>query len=240
MKTLAYLFGGRDEIKPSIAQILLIVAIFPFIGIPLSYIIGDEALSVIYDLLSELPIAGYWFSLLVQLADTPSELFSFDVYLSSIEYMNSTIYEACIAGMCIDLCKNVGELIGMKGVPFIQSILGIILGCILIRAIGVSDGVRTMYFCSMLIVLNIVVIWVLPKGSFSQKILATVLGLGMQMIVAVFSSGYVVFITLILRGMITDLRVVITFLAALFIPMLVVLAIDYFCLTPKGDRLRIW
>ena len=238
MKFLSKLFGGYNNIIPSIAQLILAVFILPILCFILSLITStDNAFLMISNLLGELSITEYWLDLFMMLVENPADIANFDVYPYAMNYINSAIFETCIIGMSVSLCKNIGIILGIKGIPVIQSIFGIFLGCIMMICSGISNETEILFFCSMLIILNIIVIWLIPTGKFYQKFLATVLGLGLQMIIATLSAGYVIYLILIGQGVITDLKTGIIFLIVILLPMLIMLTIDFFLLTPKKNLL---
>lgn len=237
MNLLAKLFGGKDNVKPSIIQIIVVAVILPIVCFVLPSVLRVDLSSMISELIGELSITEYWVGLLTLLLESPDALSRTDIYLGSIEQMNSALFEACVVGMCVGLCKYLGVLIGLKGIALVQSIVGLFFGCVMTRYLDRSSELHSLLFCSLLIVLNIIVIWLIPAGAFYRKFLATLLGLGMQMFAALFSEGYVVFLTLLMNGMISDMRTAIAFLWTLFLPILVVLFIDYFFLTPEKNSL---
>jgi len=231
-------FGGYKNMMASIAQIILVVIFLPVICFILSLLSGtDDAFSMITNLLGELSITEYWLNLFMLLIEGPLNMSGLDIYFTSVEYVNSAVFEACVIGMCVSLCKNIGIVIGIRGVPIIQSILGIFLGCIIVRFFGLTNDLSSLFFCSMLIILNLIVIWLMSSGNFYLKFLSSIFSLGLQIIVAVLSAGYIVYLTLIMNGLITDLKTALTFLAVIFLPMLIVLAVDFFLLTPEKKSL---
>ncbi len=238
MKLFLKIFNKRGRIFPSIVQVILTVMILPALCFLLSLLTGgDRAFSMITNLLGELSITEYWVDLLLLLSEDPGSISSMNIYRFSIQYIDAAVFETCVIGMCVSLCKNIGVIVGIRGIPLLQSILGIFLGCIMACSFEVSNDMSTLFYCAMLIILNVVVIWLIPTHAFYRKFLATLLGLGLQIIVAVFSSGYVVYLTLIREGRIRDLNIAIPCLLAIFVPLGAVVAFDYFFLTPEKDSL---
>lgn len=238
MKLLAKIFGGRKNVMPSIAQIIITVVILPILCYIMSLIVGgDNAFSIISDFLDELSITQYWMNLLLSVKDGTNELSGLDVYSKSIDFIYITVIQTCIVGMCISLCKNLGIFFQIKGVPLLQSLLGVFFGCIIVNAFGLKNDLLSLYACAFLIILNMAVIWLFPKGPIGSKIGAILVGLGLQIIVAALSAGYVVFLSLIIEGAITDFMIAIRILFALFIPLRIVLFVDYIFFTPFSDSL---
>lgn len=100
MKLLAKIFGGRKNVMPSIAQIIITVVILPILCYIMSLIVGgDNAFSIISDFLDELSITQYWMNLLLSVKDGTNELSGLDVYSKSIDFIYITVIQTCIVGM---------------------------------------------------------------------------------------------------------------------------------------------
>lgn len=240
MKYLSKILNKRSAIFASVVQIILTILILPALCFILSLLSGrEDAFSMITNLLDELPITGYWVNLIMLPLETPGEISGLSIYYFSVEYIRTSVFETCIVGMYVSLCKNIGIILKVRGIPLVQSILGIFLGCIMVRYFGISNQLSTLFYCTMLIILNVVVIWLIPKHAFYRKLLATFLGLGLQIIVAALSAAYVVYLTLILNGQIKDLEIAVPYLVSIFLPMLIIMAIDYFLLTPEMNSLEL-
>ncbi len=233
MKILMWVFGGYKKIIPSIAQIILAVIILPILCFILSWLIGDNnASSMLTNIIDEFPVTDVWFDLLTTFINDSKFALGLTEYSTIINYINSKIFETCIVGMCVGLCKNIGIILRIRGVPIVQSILGVFLGCITVSAFGITNDIGSIYACTFLIIANVIVIWLIPNGDFVRKGLATLLGLGLQMIIAALSAGYIICLISIMNGTITDLKTAVICLSGMFIPFLLVLLFDYFFLTP--------
>lgn len=235
------LFGGYKNlylnILPSVAQIILAVFFLPVLCFILSLLSGaDKAFSMITNLISEFSVTEYWFDLITLLGGSVSDITNMDILTESFKYVNAAVLETCAVGMCVGLCKNVGVLLDIRGIPVMQSILGVFLGCIVIRYCEISNEISSLFYCVFLIVLNIVVIWLLPSVDFIKKLL-DMMTLGLQMIIAALAAGYIVFLASIMNGTITSLKAAISVMILLFLPMLLVLAVDYFALTPTKKKI---
>lgn len=240
MGILRSIFGGYKKIMASVAQIILAVIILPILCFLLSLLVGGkDAFSVITNLIGEFSVTEVWLSLLTNFINSSEFSLGLNETAVVLDYIYAAVYETCVVGMCVGLCKNIGIILGIRGVPILQSILGVFLGCITIQGFGIANGPESVMACAFLILLNVITIWLIPSGAFFRKILATLLGLSLQMIIAVLSIGYVICLIAIMDGTIADLKTAVICLTGMFVPFLIVILFDYFFLTPEKNSLKI-
>lgn len=240
MKILKWMFGGYRNIMASIAQIILAIIVLPILCFIMSLLVGEkDAFSMLTNILGEFSITEVWFSLLMSFINSSEFTLGLTEYSAMLNYINAAIFETCIVGMCVGLCKNIGVIFGIRGVPIVQSIIGVFLGCITIKAFGITNDIGSIYACAFLIVANIIVIWLIPTGALFRKLLATLLGLGLQMIIATLSMGYIICLISIMNGTITDVKTAAICLGGVLVPFLMVMLFDYFFLTPEKQLLGI-
>ncbi len=143
----------------------------------------------------------------------------------------------------LGICKLLVFITGAEdAVGLFTNIIGQVPICeywsdILAATVEISEMGVAIVYAGFLVVINVIVIWLIPGEGFFAKTGATVFGLALQIVVAVIAAGYVVFLSMIADGQITEMQYVISMIANLTLPMLTVLALTFFFLASKKASL---
>ncbi len=234
MRSVVSFFGGFKNLIASVAQILIAIILLPFICFILKLILPANGISFILNLLQEIPFLDVWFDMVQKFAEAPKDGVLVQNYLQAvIQPALDGAFEALIIGMCVYACKTIGTMLYIRGVPVIQTVAGVFLGCITIKAIGVGDTYYSIFAIGFLVILNIVLTLLAAHGQVLQKVLGIFIGIGCQSILAGLAAAYVAALCLIINGWANSLGAAVGLIGVTVCPLLIFLLIDYFILTPK-------
>lgn len=224
----------------SFFQIILAVIVFPICCLLASGFYGaDQKSQMIFNVLSELEMSNYWFDTLSILLDSSTIMTAVETTNRINNLLSTTIFEALIVGMCVSIFKNLGLFLRIPGIPLMQYILGVFSSCILIRFFDISPDISAIFITSALILLNMLIIWFLPNKNYICKLLAIFLGLALQVMFAMYTVIYLNLLICILKGYITSFTSVLAWIGSIFLPMLVLVLLDFIFLTPITKKLGI-
>lgn len=222
MGFLIKIFGKRSNIIPSVAQIILVIIILPGVCFLLSLLVGkDGAFSVLKDFFSNICIMGKWFELLLLPQQSMEMNSTLETYNELIIYTGETIIQTCIMAMCLSLGIEIGKIIGIKGIPLIQSLIGVVLGCIVINSFGLKNDISSLIVIFVLTILNLIAAFI---GSSAIRKLF--IGFGLDIIIAALYSGYICLNMLILNGKITDIKIVLISLFVIMVPLVICICLE--------------
>ena len=212
------------------AQIALAVILLPFVAILIHLILPDGMLTIVINSIQEIPVIGQMLSMLGTLE---AELEG-GALPSVSEYLLYTVeqvsVETAVIGMCVYMCVQVGTLLFIRGVPILQTIIGVILGAITLQAMQGSTA-YALYAAAFMVIANIVLTIFVATGQVVKKILSVFLGLGLQCLLAGFAAGYVALLTMFLK-VAPQMRHVLLMLALVGLPYVIFYALYYVLIQP--------
>ena len=215
------------------AQIALAVLLLPFAAILVHMILPDGALTVVLNGVQEIPMVGQMLSMLGTLEAEleGGALPSVSEYLLyTVEQVEKASVETAVIGMCIYMCVQIGTLLFIRGVPVLQTIIGVILGAITLQAMQGSTA-YALYAAAFMVIANVVLTIFVATGQVVKKILSVFLGLGLQCLLAGFAAGYVALLTMFLKAA-PQMRHVLLMLALVGLPYLIFYALYYVLIQP--------
>lgn len=215
------------------AQIALAVILLPFVAILIHLILPDGMLTIVINSIQEIPVIG---QMLAMLGTLSAELeggalppVSEYLYYTFVQ-VETAVVESCVIGMCIYMCVQVGTLLFIRGVPILQTIIGVILGAITLEAMHGSMDYAILAMTFMMIA-NIVLTMFVATGQIVKKILSVFLGIGMQSILAGFAAGYIALLTMFMQSA-PELRNALLMLAFVGLPYVIFYALYYVLIQP--------
>lgn len=215
------------------AQIALAVILLPFVAILIHLILPDGMLTVVLNSIQEIPVIG---QMLAMLGTLSAELeggalppVSEYLYYTFVQ-VETAVVESCVIGMCIYMCVQVGTLLFIRGVPILQTIIGVILGAITLEAMHGSMDYAILAMTFMMIA-NIVLTMFVATGQIVKKILSVFLGIAMQSILAGFAAGYIALLTMFMQSA-PELRNALLMLALVGLPYVIFYALYYVLIQP--------
>lgn len=168
----------------NIAQILLIILVFPFIG----WFLDTESL---LNFLDSIPIFNTWIQLLYN-AHTIDTSNLFLIYFTSF-------FEAIVLGICTHVCVQIHTLSGNYGLPIFPTFLGVAIACGLFSLLSVAGAFQLLLY---LVIIGFG-LWLMLKSLFKTKRLFStenILLLVVESLFAVVICGYVVALSLFSEG----------------------------------------
>lgn len=215
------------------AQIALAVILLPFVAILIHLILPDGMLTIVINSIQEIPVIG---QMLAMLGTLSAELeggalppVSEYLYYTFVQ-VETAVVESCVIGMCIYMCVQVGTLLFIRGVPILQTIIGVILGAITLEAMHGSMDYAILAMTFMMIA-NIVLTMFVATGQIVKKILSVFLGIAMQSILAGFAAGYIALLTMFMQSA-PQLRNALLMLALVGLPYVIFYALYYVLIQP--------
>lgn len=215
------------------AQIALAVILLPFVAILIHLILPDGMLTIVINSIQEIPVIG---QMLAMLSTLSAELeggalppVSEYLYYTFVQ-VETAVVESCVIGMCIYMCVQVGTLLFIRGVPILQTIIGVILGAITLEAMHGSMDYAILAMTFMMIA-NIVLTMFVATGQIVKKILSVFLGIAMQSILAGFAAGYIALLTMFMQSA-PELRNALLMLALVGLPYVIFYALYYVLIQP--------
>lgn len=215
------------------AQIALAVILLPFVAILIHLILPDGMLTIVINSIQEIPVIGQMLAMLgtlsAELEGSALPPVSEYLYYTFVQ-VETAVVESCVIGMCIYMCVQVGTLLFIRGVPILQTIIGVILGAITLEAMHGSMDYAILAMTFMMIA-NIVLTMFVATGQIVKKILSVFLGIGMQSILAGFAAGYIALLTMFMQSA-PELRNALLMLALVGLPYLIFYALYYVLIQP--------
>lgn len=215
------------------AQIALAVILLPFVAILIHLILPDGMLTIVINSIQEIPVIG---QMLAMLGTLSAELeggalppVSEYLYYTFVQ-VETAVVESCVIGMSIYMCVQVGTLLFIRGVPILQTIIGVILGAITLEAMHGSMDYAILAMTFMMIA-NIVLTMFVAMGQIVKKILSVFLGIAMQSILAGFAAGYIALLTMFMQSA-PELRNALLMLALVGLPYVIFYALYYVLIQP--------
>lgn len=221
------------KLTGTLIQIMIAVILLPFLCVVMKALIPDTAVNYLWNLLFEVPVMGDIMNMARDLASASAKPDGFAYVTQIIQIVGVGSLDALILGMCVHALKTVSTPVPILGAPVLQTIFGVFLGCIVVKAIGVSNVAYGTMAISFLIILNFLLSAFFSGENGFTKFLKVLISLSFECIVAALTSAYICVLMLTLRGEIPENKQVLLALLATVVPMLIMLLVDYFFLTPK-------
>lgn len=209
----------------SIAQILLIVILLPFLAQIIKIVMPEKIVTFITSVLDEIPIISILSNYFMSFS-TAEFLNSFSLFAYTIETITSSMLSMYIVGLFVYIFKKLGELIGIRGIPVLQTVVGIFLSCFCFEYIGDSLE-KSIVFVVILMIISFVLAVIVQKGNVLKFFMDTGLGIGMATITAGTVCAYCTVLVLIIKGWFDSLLSAVNVLIWALIPALICLLIDY-------------
>lgn len=238
MSLIKKIFKTKSNIIPTVAQLLIVVFLLPPICYVLSFLMRERAFAFVEELLDAFPLTQHWMAVIFDFdwEKSFSTLSGLNLLTTVLQEIITVMFEASIVGMIISMCKKFGEFLKIKGLPLLQSVVGVILGCILLRSIQVGGMNWKLIVCTLLAALTYVVHWLTSNNGFLKSFLLTTIEIGFDTLIAGMISGYTAFLSVLLNNnsVFTDFSK--PFFLGLFIllPSVIFIALNHF-FTGKKD-----
>lgn len=210
-------------IMKSIAQVLVVVILMPFIAVLIRLIMPDQIGDFITGILGEIPLIQYGADLFENYQYSQS-IDVLDYFNSIIAIASDTMVEMTIIGLCVYNSRRLFSLLGVKGIPAIQTVVGVFVGCFCLRWINSEE--MYFYMLGVLMLITVLVVIFVVRGAFFKWLWDFGLGVGMSVITAATTSSFLCVLTLIINGTFSSFMMGLeAFLLAVF-PMLLCLVVD--------------
>lgn len=216
-----------EKVMASVAQVLIIVILLPFISVLIYLFMPEKIGSFILTVLDEIPIINVLSNYYTAFAGSES-LSSFSLFEYIINAVNESIMSMYIVGLFVFIIRRVSEfkIIGMKGIPVLQTVVGIFLSAICLKYIG--NSVEANIICSIvLMIVAFVLSVIIQKVKIGKFLWDTGLGMGMATITSGTVSAYLTVLVLIIKGWFDSFLSAINVLIWSLIPALICLFVDY-------------
>ncbi len=177
----------RASLISNIAQILILVLILPIV---FAIIDADTLMNFIQGV----PIFDTWTGMLYNYATLDTN--------SLVWIYTKSFFEALIMGICVHTAIGIGNVLQAKGLPILSSFVGIIVGSIIIKLLGVTQGFQIILYIAIMLI----GILMMVKGVFTRLKIFNVksfLMLLIESVLAVIMCGYVVALILFSEGAIS-------------------------------------
>ena len=218
-------YKRQKNIFASIAQIILAVWLLPFLCGMMSKLLPSGGPHFFNLLIQQIPIADTWLGIVTDFSNNISVPLS-GTYLTAMIW--SSVEETLIIGMWLETCKKLGDLLDLQGIPVLQTVSGIVLGCLMSASMG-SNMLYNIASGIFLLVLNaVLIIFTTSRGIILTCVLG-ILELTLECCIASFSVCYVATLLLMLHGLSASIAV--PMLVVTLIPMLFGLTFDHFFLS---------
>lgn len=221
-----------NKIMPTIAQLLLGFLVFPIACMLVELFLPGQLGNFITNTVSGIAIFEVWpdaFSTIAYYA--PAEL-----YMSYAEILTiacaTAIMETGIISLCIMLCKNIGIVLQIKGAPVLQTIIGVFLGCIFCKSLSIYDEMEILFVYCVLLAFNLLIL-IIYEQELVRITIKTFLSASFAIIIAGMVAAYVTAAMMMIQGSV-DLATGCMLLLYTFLPLAMMLIIDYFFLS--SDR----
>lgn len=216
------------SLLPSIAQILLGFVLIPIIAGLLGLFSEnggvDDLVSFVATLVSETPVLGTITDALVLCVSNGGSEQSRAQFIASLESMSSAdVVAVCSIGMWSGICFKLGKLLGIKGLPVLQSLVAVVLSSAFTNFVSAyADPLFLLLLPCFTITLNLVLTILVAD----RKILAVLCGILCEGTAAVFATAYVALLIMAMQGLIPSLGIWLLIQLCLIIPMSLFLVVD--------------
>ncbi len=190
-------FFRKIDIMSSIAQLLVVVLLLPFIAILIRLIMPDTIGNFITGILGEIPVISVGSDLFENFSNSQS-INVFDYFNTIIDVAGKNMIEMTIIGLCVYDSRRLFSLIGIKGLPIISTVVGVFVGCFCLRWINSEE--MYMYMLAVLLIITAGVVIFVVKGHFFKWFWDFGLGTGMAVITATATSGFLSVLSLMIKG----------------------------------------
>lgn len=212
-------------IMASIAQVLLVVLVLPFLAIIIKAVSPDSIGAFITNTLDEIPVIKIFLSYFTAFEATES-IGGFVLFEFIINTIASSIMSMYIVGLFVYIFKVLGELIGMRGISAIQTVIGIFLSSFCLSYL--KDDFEKSILCSLvLIVIAFVLSVLLNKSPVLSFFWNAGVGIAMATITAGTVCAYCTVLVLIIKGYFPSLLSAVNVLIWALIPALICLLVEY-------------
>lgn len=135
------LFQGYRNTISNIAQILLVVILFPALSVFFGVSFGNGSMSnMISSLIEKIPLCEMWVDILYQYT---GGLTVSDVASSTVLVIVKAFPETLISAICVYICVQLGKKIGAVGLPILSTFVGIVIATIITSLTGLSNNIKT-------------------------------------------------------------------------------------------------
>ncbi|MDD2956305.1 MAG: hypothetical protein PHD67_08325, partial [Oscillospiraceae bacterium] len=217
----------------SVAQIVLAVLLLPGLCFLYHLIVPDDNGNILLNLFAQVPVLENWLEVLSGALLSTGAPIDVATYAEMvIDPVGQAIADSAVLGMCIYACKTIGTMIYIRGIPVLQTVVGVIVGCITCKAMDGDFG-YTLMAVLFLMLLNVVLTILCAHGQVLIKIAGIAMGLGYQMLVAGAGASYAAALALVMHGAVDSLAMAVALLLVPLCALLILLLVDYLFLTPK-------
>lgn len=213
---------------PSIVQILLGYILIPILaGILGLFSKSDDPMhlvNLVITAASEIPVLGTMTDAIMLCLTNMGSEFSRLQMIESIALLSFwDLVAASSIGMWTGICFKLGKLIGIKGLPVLQSLAAVVITCSL--SWFQSAYADTLYLL-MLFAFSLTLNTVLTFLVADRKFLAVLWGMGCEGVAGTFATAYAAFLIIAMQGLIPNLGIWILIQLCLIVPMTLFLVVD--------------
>lgn len=227
------------DLVANIAQILVIVILLPGVCFVLSKIMGTrDVLLMLLNLIGEIDVFDSlmnFISIGLQSHDG-SLVGNFQDYavhlVSMVNNLDQTLFELLSIAICVKLFSLLWELLKWKGMPILASVVGVFLGCFIVKIYDMPIMVSAFL---LLLVMVIDMIFVRKPGfnllAFIGEYLKFCLEMTLKMLAVIFMTGVIAVLLVIWQGNVDNLGMAVFMIAMFAVPWFLAAAANRYLLS---------
>lgn len=161
------LFQGIRNTISNIAQILLVVLLFPCVAILLGVISSSDSstMGVLVSLIGKIPLCEIWLDILYQYSGSLS---AEAVLSSTLLVILKALPEALISAVCVYVSVQLSRKLKSRGIPIFATFIGIFIASIITTLTGLSGNVTTEIIADFgVLIIMIIGLKIIAKSVFS-------------------------------------------------------------------------
>ena len=215
----------------SVAQIVIIILLLPFLSVIIKLIMPEKITDFITLTLGEIPIIDSLTEFFTSFSEA-EKISSFSLFAYTIEAITSSIVGMYIIGTFVHIFIKIGEFIGIRGIPALQTVAGIFCSCLCLKFIGDNLKIQLVTVL-ILMIIDFVLTVIVQKGQFAKFLSDVILGIGFATITSGTVCAYCTVLVLIIKGWFSSFWSAANVLIWAFIPAFICLFIDYLLFSKK-------
>lgn len=225
--------ANGSMVMGTIGQLVIVVLVLPYILVVLAEPLGGAsgAVDMLLGLLSEIKCMDIWLDMLSLLVDGLKSTEAVIMTEMIVEMIVSAIVESAILGFCVDFFKK-SLCTGWFGLPILPTVGGVLTGGVLVSFSNHLGG-QGLTATVFLIMFGIEIFSVFRD---KKSILAEIVGKFYEMAISLYSGMYIAAVLCILNGTIREFSKAWVLILEIMVPLIILLLVDYFVLTPKNQR----
>lgn len=222
----------NNALMKAIAHILIVVLLLPFACILIKAIAADSIGSFISNTLDEIPVISVLVTYFKSIGSVEN-LNGMNLFEFTINTITESMFSMYAVGLCVFIFKRIGELIGIKGVPILQTVAGVFISSFILNWTGENE-IETVIADGVLLLIAFGLSFFVKGGLLRSFFWDACIGTGMATISAGTICAYCSVLILIMNGYFGSIGNSIAMAALSFIPACACLVIDYFMFSDKN------